>query len=252
MYFFLILVKIIKGDTMLEQALQVVLRSLISLTVLFFVTKLIGRKQVSELSLFDYTIGISIGNFAAESTMNFDISFIHGIVAVATYGIVAYLVSIVTMKSILLRRLFIGAPIVVIENGKILERSMKKLRIDINDLLEQVRNAGYFDLSTVEYALMEPNGKLSILLKSEYQPVINKDMNIKLDKACLCTNVMIDGVIMSKNLNCIGKDETWLIHELKVKGYKTYNKIILVTVDNNEKLTVYEKNASKKPLQLLE
>ena len=91
---------------MLEQALQVVVRSLISLTVLFFVTKLIGRKQVSELSLFDYTIGISIGNFAAESTMNFDIPFIHGIVAVTTYGIVAYLVSIVTMKSIYLRRFF--------------------------------------------------------------------------------------------------------------------------------------------------
>ena len=129
---------------------------------------------------------------------------------------------------------------------------MKKLRIDINDLLEQVRNAGYFDLSTVEYALMEPNGKLSILLKSEYQNVINKDMNIKLDKSCLCTNVMIDGVIMSNNLKYINKDETWLIHELKVKGYKTYNKIMLVTVDNNEKLTVYEKNPDKKPVQLLE
>ena len=252
MYFFKVFVKIINGDTMLDQALQVVLRSLMSLTVLFFVTKLIGRKKVSELSLFDYTIGISIGNFAAESTMNFDIPFIHGIVAVVTYGIVAYLVSIVTMKSILLRRFLIGYPMVVIENGKILEKSMKKLRIDINDLLEQVRNAGYFDLSTVEYALMEPNGKLSILLKSEYQPVINKDMNIKLDKACLCTNVMIDGIIMSKNLECIGKDETWLIHELKVKGYKTYNKIMLVTVDNNEKLTIYEKNSDKNPIQLLE
>lgn len=237
---------------MLEQAMQVVIRSLISLIVLFFITKLIGRKQVSELSLFDYTIGISIGNFAAESTMNFEIPFIHGVVAVVTFGIVAYLVSIVTMKSILLRRFLIGAPIVVIEKGKILENSMKKLRIDINDLLEQVRNAGYFDLSTVEYALMEPNGKLSILLKSEYQPVINKDMNIKISKASLCTNVMIDGIIMSNNLKYIGKDETWLIHELKVKGYKTYNNIILVTVDNNEKLTIYEKNKNKNPAQLLE
>lgn len=252
MYFFLFLVKIINGDIMLEQGLQVIIRSLISLTVLFFVTKLIGRKQVSELSLFDYTIGISIGNFAAESTMNFEMPFIYGLVAVVTFGLVAYLVSIITMKSILLRRFLIGSPIVVIENGKILERSMKKLRIDINDLLEQIRSAGYFDLSTVEYALMEPNGKLSILPKSEYQQVINKDLNIKLNKACLCANVMIDGEIMSKNLKCIGKDEVWLIHELKIKGYKSYDKIMLVTVDNNEKVTIYEKNGDKKPIKLLE
>ena len=119
----------------IEEALSVIPRSLLALTVLFIITRLIGRKQVSELSLFDYVIGISIGNFAAETTMNFEGQFVNGIIAVVTFGVVAYLVSIITMKSIILRRFLIGSPIVVIQDGKILERSMRKLRIDVNDLL---------------------------------------------------------------------------------------------------------------------
>lgn len=104
----------------------VTFRALISLFTLFIVTKLLGKKQVSELSLFDYVIGISIGNFAAEMTINIDSPEINGIWAVIIFGIIAYLVSWVTMKSIVLRRLFIGVPTVIIQDGKILKNNMKK------------------------------------------------------------------------------------------------------------------------------
>lgn len=236
----------------IQEALSVIPRSLLALTVLFIITRLIGRKQVSELSLFDYVIGISIGNFAAETTMNFEGQFVNGIVAVVTFGVVAYLVSIITMKSIILRRFLIGSPIVVIQDGKILERSMKKLRIDVNDLLEQIRNGGYFDLNQVAYAIMETNGKLSILPKGEYQPVINKDMNIKVDKASVCSNAVIDGHVMKNNLEGIGKDEEWLLHELKVKGYSCLDNILLATIDGNNKIVVYEKNLNTDKLAILE
>lgn len=236
----------------IEEALSVIPRSLLSLTVLFIVTRLIGRKQVSELSLFDYVIGISIGNFAAETTMNFEGQFVNGVVAVVTFGVVAYLVSVITMKSIILRRFLIGSPIVVIQDGKILERSMRKLRIDVNDLLEQIRNGGYFDLNQVAYAIMETNGKISILPKGEYQPVINKDMNIKVDKASVCANAVIDGHVMKNNLDGIGKDEKWLLHELKVKGYSSLDNILLATIDGNDKIVVYEKNLNTDKLAILE
>lgn len=236
----------------IEEALSVIPRSLLALTVLFIITRLIGRKQVSELSLFDYVIGISIGNFAAETTMNFEGQFVNGIIAVVTFGVVAYLVSIITMKSIILRRFLIGSPIVVIQDGKILERSMRKLRIDVNDLLEQIRNGGYFDLNQVAYAIMETNGKISILPKGEYQPVINKDMNIKVDKASVCSNAVIDGHVMKNNLDGIGKDEKWLLHELKVKGYSSLDNILLATIDGNDKIVVYEKNLNTNKLAILE
>lgn len=235
-----------------NEALSVIPRSLISLLILFFITKLIGRKQVSELSLFDYVIGISIGNFAAETTMNFEGQFINGIVAVITFGIFAYLVSILTMKSIFFRRFLMGSPVVIIEDGNILEKSLKKMQIDVNDLLEQIRSGGYFDLNEVAYAIMETNGKISILPKNEYKPVINKDMNIKKEKASLCANVIIDSHIMKNNLKRMNKTEEWLLHELKVKGYTSLENILLATMDENGKVRLYEKNNNAHKLEILE
>lgn len=225
----------------MAECFRMVPRSLISLIVLFFITKLIGKKQVSELSLFDYVIGISIGNFTAEMAMNLDNQYINGVIAICIFGITAWLISVITRKSIILRRFIFGVPTLIIQNGKILEKNMKRLNIDINDLLEQSRNNGTFDISQVEYAIMEANGKISFLLKSEFNPVTPKDMNLKVTKEGLVANVIIDGKIMSKNLNTCNKTEEWLSKELKVKGY-TLDQVLLATLDNNEKLTIYERN----------
>ncbi len=233
-------------------ALMIVPRSLFSLLALFLITKLIGRKQVSELSLFDYVIGISIGNFAAEMTINLDAPYTHGIIAVIVFGLSAYIVSFATMKSIQLRRWIIGTPILMIQNGKILEKNLRKVMIDVNDLLEQCRSAGYFDLNEIEYAVMEANGKISILPKSEYKPLTPNDMKVKTSKACLCANVIIDGNIMKKNLKNMNKTEDWLKQELKVKGYQAIKPILLATLDNQEKLTIYEKNRDIKDYDVLE
>ena len=156
------------------------------------------------------------------------------------------------MKSIILRRFFIGTPTVLIQNGKILINSLKKTKLDINDLLEQCRVSGYFDISQIECALLEANGQLSILPKGEYLPVTISDMKLKPQNQGLCANVIIDGKIMFKNLKMIGKNETWLKKELKVKGYKELNDILLVTIDNNEKILVYEKNSNIDAINILE
>lgn len=234
------------------EVLDVIFRALLSLIVLFLVTKLLGKKQVSQLSLFDYVIGISIGNFAAEMTTDLELSYINGIVAVLVFGLVAFLVSYFTMKSIVLRRFFIGTPTILIQNGKILINNLKKSKLDINDLLEQCRVEGYFDISQIEYALMEANGRLSILSKGEYLPVTIKDMKLKTEKQGLCVNVIIDGKIMKKNLNNVGKDEEWLDRSLRLKGYKNLSNILLATVDNNEKLIVYERNEDITEFNVLE
>lgn len=239
-------------NTDFAELLDVTIRALLSLATLFFITKLLGKKQVSQLSLFDYVIGISIGNFAAEMTINLESQELNGIVAVIIFGLVAYLVSYLTMKSITLRRFFMGTPTMLIQNGKILEKNLKKVKCDINDMLEEVRAKGYFDLSQVEYAIMEADGQLSILPKSKYRPLTPDDMNIKVSYEGLCANVIIDSKIMEENLKIMSKDEKWLRKELKVKGYKDLDKILLVTLDENEKLTIYEKNvkiASKNVLE---
>lgn len=228
-----------------------VLRSLISLVTLFLITKLLGKKQVSQLSLFDYVIGISIGNFAAEMTINVESQYMNGIVSVVMFGLVAYLVSIWTMKSIKVRRFFMGVPTLLIQDGKLMEKNLKKVKFDINDLLEECRSNGYFDISEIAYAIMEANGTLSILPKGEYKLLTIQDMNLKAQKQGLCANVIIDGKVMKANLENIHKTEKWLLKELKIRGKKLED-ILLATVDVNEKLNLYGRNEEEKIIDVLE
>ena len=231
---------------------DVTIRSILSLVTLFFVTKLIGKKQVSELSLFDYVIGITIGNFSAEMTINLDSQEVNGILAVIIFGAVAFIVSKLTMKSIKLRRFFIGVPTMIIENGKILYKPMKKLKMDINDLLEQCRMSGYFDISQIDYAIMEASGDLSIMPKTDYRPVNISDMKLNVLRDGMVANVVIDSKIMLNNLKYMNKSKKWLIHELKIRGYNDLSNVFLVTLDSNEKVTIYEKNKDLDSFDILE
>ena len=225
--------------------LEVSYRALISIFSLFLVTKMLGKKQVSELSLFDYVIGISIGNFAAEMTYNTDSNELVGVIAVIMFGLVAYLVSMFTMRSLTLRRFFIGEPTIIIQEGKILRKNMKKVRIDVNDLLEECRIKGYFDVSQIQYGIMEVNGEMSFLPKSKYKNVQLGDLNIKGEEESLSVNVIIDRKILLGNLEIINKNKEWLIHELKVRGYSDIKKILLCTVSKDEKIIVYLDNDIK-------
>jgi len=238
-------------DINYTELLDVTYRALISLVTLFLITKLLGKKQVSQLSLFDYVIGISIGNFAAEATINLESNWLNGVLAVVLFGLVAYLVSILTMKSIIARKFFMGEPTIVIQDGKILKQSLKKIKFDINDLLEECRNNGVFDIEQINYALMEANGKLSILLKPEYLNITIKDMNLKAVQNGLVANVIIDKKIMKDSLKSIKKDEKWLLKQLKIQGHQLKD-VLLGTVDINDKLTVYKENDNIEPKKVLE
>lgn len=234
-----------------KEILEVSYRAIISLVTLFLITKILGKKQVSQLSLFDYVIGISIGNFAAEVTINLEAEWINGVVAVLIFGLVAYFVSIITMKSIVARRFFMGSPTIVIQNGKIIKESLKRVKLDINDLLEECRNNNVFDLNQINYALMEANGKLSILLKPEYLPLTPKDMKLNPEKNGLVANIIIDKKIMQENLKQMNKDDKWLLKELKTKKVKLED-ILLCTMDINDKLTIYKQKENEEVKNILE
>ena len=229
------------GDNMdYVEAFRIIPRSIGSLICLFFITKLMGKKQVSELSLFDYVIGISIGNFTAEMVMNFDYQYINGIVAIVSFGLVSYLVSVTTLKSIILRRFLIGVPTVLIEDGKINVDGLQKAKMDVNDLLEECRGMNYFDISEISYAILEVNGKLSVLPKAEYKNPTLKDLKIKSEKSTLSANVIIDGNLMEENLKNSGHSLEWLEKELKKQGHTNYENILLATI-TNKTLTIFEK-----------
>ena len=185
-------------------------------------------------------------------TINLESQEANGILAVIIFGLVAYIVSKLTIKSIRLRRFFIGVPTMIIQDGKILYGSMKRMKLDINDLLEQCRMSGYFDISQIEYAILEASGDLSILPKTEYRPVNVNDMKLKVKNEGLVSNVVIDSKIMFTNLRYMNKDEDWLKKQLKIKGYNDLSNILLVTLDNNEQVTIYEKNKNVDNFDILE
>lgn len=231
--------------------IEVIFRCIVSFFILFIVTKMLGKRQMSELSLFDYVVGISIGNFASEMAINLEADWLNAMTAIIVFGICAFLVSVSTVKSIVFRRFFTGKPSVLIQNGKLMYENMKKDKYDINDLTEEARSNGYFDLSEIEYAILEANGKVSFLPKGEYKNVTIKDMGLKVQKQGLCANIIIDGNVIVKHLESIGKDEKWLMHELEVKG-KNKEDILLATVDVNGNLTIYDKFHNENVLEIFE
>lgn len=227
-------------------------RTILVLIILFFITKMMGKKQISELNFFDYVVGITIGSIAADISLDIEKNMIAGIAALFIYGFISYIISFVSIKSILARRFFIGVPTVLVEKGKIIESGLKKSKIDVNDLLMVARENGYFNLDEIDYALMEVNGNISFLPKEKEKPVTKKDMKIKCSNEGLTVNAIIDAKYMVNSMKAINKDKEWLDHELKVNGYDNYDNILLATIDNNYKVTIYEKNVNPDKNTVLE
>lgn len=232
--------------------LNICFRTILVLIILFFITKMMGKKQISELNFFDYVVGITIGSIAADISLDIEKNMIAGIAALFIYGFISYIISFVSIKSILARRFFIGVPTVLVEKGKIIESGLKKSKIDVNDLLMVARENGYFNLDEIDYALMEVNGNISFLPKEKEKPVTKKDMKIKCSNEGLTVNAIIDSKYMANNMKAINKDKEWLDHELKVNGYDNYDNILLATIDNNYKVTIYEKNVKPDKNTVLE
>ena len=232
--------------------LNICFRTILVLIILFFITKMMGKKQISELNFFDYVVCITIGSIAADISLDIEKNMIAGIAALFIYGFISYIISFVSIKSILARRFFIGVPTVLVEKGKIIESGLKKSKIDVNDLLMEARENGYFNLDEIDYALMEVNGNISFLPKEKEKPVTKRDMKIKCSNEGLTVNSIIDSKYMVNNMKAINKDKEWLDHELKVNGYDNYDNILLATIDNNYKVTIYEKNVNPDKNTVLE
>ena len=226
----------------MNNLLFMIIKGSVAVIYLFLVIKALGKKQISELNIFDYIIGLSLGNIAAEMTVNDDISIIEGLISMSVYGIFSLFVSFITEKSIYARRLITGEPVIIMENGKISREQLKKCKIDINDLLQDARESGYFNISEINYAIMEPSGKISFLPKNKFHPITPNDMKIKKDKGGITANLILDGNIMEDNIKTIGHDKKWLIDRLKKEGYDNPEDLLLVVCDYKENLSIYKKD----------
>lgn len=212
------------------ELLQVALTSVASVITLFLLSKLMGNKQISQLSMFDYIIGISIGSIAAEFATELE-NPERTLIAMVIYAGSAYLVSVVTGKSTHLRKIINGRPLILFEKGKFYLKNLKKARIDLSDFLTHCRNQGYFDLSQVQTAVFEYNGSLSILPVEKNRPLEPSDMNLSPIQQELLVNVILDGHINEENLKKTGKDMVWLEKQLKMQNYNNADEVFLGCVN---------------------
>lgn len=222
------------------EILHVLASSACSLAVLFLLAKLVGVRQISEMSFFDYVVGITIGSIAAEMSTNLENGWTKPITAMVVYGVTAFLISVISRKSIKARRILSGTPTILINKGEIDRKSLKKARMEINDLLAQARIAGYFNLADIDYAILETTGNISFQPVPSKRPLNPKDFNFSPMREGLYINVIIDGVIMKEDLKYAHISEKELIKMLKDREVKPEN-IILATIDLNKQLTIYKK-----------
>jgi len=234
------------------QYLQVLLSSVFSIVVLFLLTKLMGNKQLSQLNMFDYITGITIGSIAAEMATELEKNPLFSIIAMVVYGFMAYFISVICTKSITLRKLFAGRTILLYDNGKFYRDNFKKARIDLSDFLTLCRVDGYFDLSQIQTAILEHNGTVSFLPVSTQRPATPDDLNLSPKQDYLISSVILDGHIMSTNLKMMGKNVEWLENELKLQGYNSAHEVYLATCDKSNNLRVYTSVKEKKNPDLFE
>lgn len=222
--------------------LLIFVQAAVSFVILLILTRLIGKQQVSQLTYYEYINGITFGSIAANmATDSFD-KFGNHLVGLLTYGVLTFLAALVALKSRKMRKLINGEPVVVIQDGKILENNLRKMKLNLDEFTMLLRLKDIFDFTQVKLAIIEPSGGLSVIKKSEYENVERRDLKLKLEGTALAVEVVQEGKISVNNLNRLGLDEKWLRAQLKMRQIVDIAEVEYAVVTDNKRLLVDLKN----------
>lgn len=219
--------------------INVILTSLFSILILFILAKIMGHRQVAQLDFFDYITGITIGSIAAELATELESPW-EPTVAMIVYGIATLGLNLLTNKFPKTRKYINGSPTILMNEGKIYRKNMKKAKLDLSEFLMMCRELGYFHLSDVQTAIFEYNGKLTVLPVSANRPATPADLNLNPQADYFDTEIIMDGRILDENLKRKGLDKNWLDKQLKAQGYHSAKEIYLGTCDKDNQLSLYK------------
>ncbi|MFA7215871.1 MAG: DUF421 domain-containing protein [Bacillota bacterium] len=218
--------------------LVVIIRSFVAFFVLLVLVRLMGKQQVSELTFFDYIVGITIGSIASTLSVQLNQNTFSTLVGMAVWALLPIILAYLSLHNIWIRKVVEGEATVVIENGKILEENLRRIRLTIDDLISELRIKDVFDIEEVEFALFEANGKLSVLKKSPNQPVTPKDLGLKAEYNGLPTNLVSDGILLEDALRSLGLTRAWLYHQLGKQNITEVSDVSLAQLDTKGNLYV--------------
>lgn len=203
--------------------------------LVLIIMRLMGKREIGQMQPFELVIAIMIADLASVPMSDTGIPIFHGIIPILALLLFQLIISFINLKSIKLRKIICGKPQILIYRGKIDEEALKKEKITINELQERLRQKDIYTLGDVEYAILETSGEMSIIQKPEKRNVKPEDLNLNPEYEGIPYDLVIDGKIMYENLKLIGKNEKWLINELKKFKIKP-KEALVVTFDGKEQI----------------
>lgn len=220
------------------EAGKVIFTSLLSAVALFIIAKIMGHKQMSQLDFFDYITGITIGSIAAELATELEQPW-KPLVAMLVYGAITIILTQVTSKLPKMRKLINGTPTILMDNGTLYRKNMKKAKLDLSEFMVMCRQEGYFHLEDIQTAIFEYNGRLTILPVSNKRPINPADMNLSPEPDFMRTEIIMDGKVLTENLHRMGLNSKWLQKQLEEQGYHDAKEIFLGLLDKNNQLALF-------------
>ncbi|WP_333870300.1 DUF421 domain-containing protein [Desulforamulus putei] len=212
------------------------IRTLILFTLVVVALRLMGKRQIGKLQPYELVIIVMIADLAAVPMEDIGTPLISGIIPILTLLFVEVTISFLSLKSERLRGVVCGTPSVLVENGKIVEPELKRLRYNINDLLEQLRAKNFPNIADVEFAILETSGEISVVPKSQKRPVNPADLNIPTKYEGIPMTLIIDGYVFDNNLNKINLTREWLKKELQKFGVSDFKQVLLASLDTEGNL----------------
>ncbi|HEX3032053.1 MAG TPA: DUF421 domain-containing protein [Bacillota bacterium] len=222
----------------MTETLEVILRTIAAFFAILLITRILSKEQVGQLTFYDYVTGITIGSMAATIAIDTNVRLLPDMAGLLVWAVLTFLMGYISLVSRPARKLLEGEPTVVVHNGKILEGNMARLRYNLDDLLIQLRNKDAFNVADVEFAVLEPNGQLSVLLKSQKRPVTPEDLRLSTQYEGITTELIEDGEIIVQNLNQLQLDQGWLMSQLNKHGVKNVGDVMFASLDSRGNLFV--------------
>ena len=208
--------------------------------------RIMGKREVGQLSAFDLVVAIMIAELAAMSMEQIDMPLHEGLIPIFTLVALEIMFAFVSLKSHTLRGIVDGGPSIVIANGKIIERELRKLRYNMSDLLGQLRQKDVANIADVQFAVLETSGQLSVILKPEKRPVTPKDLSLPTKYEGMPTPLIFDGHIHFRNLRGLHLDEEWLRKEVRKQGVEKTEDVLFASLDTHGNLYISERDVTRK------
>lgn len=223
----------------------ILIRTIILYAFVLFIIRLMGKAELAEMEPFQLVVILMMAELAALPMEDTGVSLMNGITALATLLLIQVLISYVSLKSEKARLFFCGRPSILVNKGVIDEKELKKMRININDLIEQLRSKNIASLADVEYAILETNGDLNIIPKPEVRPLTPKDINMFPVIQHMSLPLIVDGMLYKESLKALNVSENWLLDQLKNSCITSYDQILFCYMDENNQLHIHRKQKGK-------